>query len=76
MTVTAKSLFGTPVNWVRAIGNRLLVNTGPGGDSASTQLRTDGLVLYLEERFTESVLTRAERATYSPEKPVVLSKCL
>lgn len=76
MTVGGRSLFGAPVNWVRAIGNRLLVNTGPDGDSMSTQLRTDGLVLFLEDRFTETALSRAGRVSYTPEKPAVLSKCL
>ncbi|SMH52273.1 hypothetical protein [Azospirillum agricola] len=76
MRVGPRTLFGSPVNWVLAVGNRLLVNTGPSGDSASTQLRSDGLVLFLEDRFTDAILTRAERPPYSPEKPLVLSKCL
>lgn len=76
MTVGGRSLFGAPVNWVRAIGNRLLVNTGPDGDSMSTQIRTDGLVLFLEDRFTETVLPGAGRVPYTPEKPMILSKCL
>lgn len=76
MAVAAGSLFGQPVNWVRVIGSRILVNTGPDGASVSTRIRSDGLVLHLEERFTETVERRAERATFSPERPAVLSKCL
>ena len=76
LPVTARSLFGQPVNWVRVVGSRVLVNTGPEGASASTQIRTDGLVLFLEERFTEFVQTRAERPAFSPQRPTILSKCL
>lgn len=76
LTVSALSLFGQPVNWVRTRGGRVLANTGPDGRSLSTQIRSDGLVLFLEERFAEVPQTSAERASYSSERPVVLSKCL
>lgn len=74
--IAAGTLFGKPVNWVRVIGSRILVNTGPDGASVSTLIRSDGLVLYLEDRFTETVERRAERAAYTPERPAILSKCL
>lgn len=76
LTVSARTLFGQPVNWVRAIGRRVLVNTGPEGASMSTQIRSDGLVLFLEDRVAEVFQSRAERAAFSPERPAILSKCL
>jgi hypothetical protein len=76
MTVTSQSFFGQPVNWVRVAGPRALVNTGPRGASKSTLVHSDGLALFLDDRFAEDVQTNAERARFSPEHPAILAKCL
>ena len=73
MWVTARSLFGQPINWIRIFGRRVLVNTGPQGASTSTQIRSDGLALYLEERYSE--VLGAARAPYALERPLILAKC-